>query len=1234
MLKPYIILFSFLFSHQILFAQQGGYISGIVNDKESGEPLPFANVFFNNSTIGTTTNEKGEFILEKLRPGNHKLIVSYIGYQTHEQEVEINPKAVLRLKIVMPALKNVLDEVKVTAKQDKEWAKLIRDFEDVFLGNGKNAKLVKILNPGVIDLSREGGTLKASSFEPILIENNFLGYIVHYYLKEFSVGQEDFHIEGYARFEEIKHPTNQQKVIWIENRGTTYKGSLQHFLKSCIESRIADEGFRIYFDTTDSDLPLHLARRNLFSEYEKMLTRADTLIEIRFRDSLIADVRINKRLEIHYLNSRVKKRYYPDVTHQVSRIFVRDSILRCLSNGIIADPNYNWTLWGDMALQRIGDLLPIDYSFGQSGNLQVSGRILDAQTKKGIQDANIFINQSTIGTFTSAKGFYAFTDIPEGFYDLLIFKRGYSPFVSRLRIESGKNYSINLEMKPEDKNKAIYSRKTREKIPDKKKFIRTLFKITPQDSCVINNLESLELTQRSDGDYIFNEEALTIENKLTGYQVLYYVLPFNTNFGNDLLGYYWFKPMTPKSQLELNNFESNRLKNFQGSARHLLSAIVNGGQKPEGFALYDKNGLPVSPDIDTVQNVKGYFQVDFKDVYRIEHIRANNVTDLYNKLESSSSRLIRAANPLLVNAKGTLFNSNSLSLLGSMYANRLPLMLPLDYEPPLYQSIWSTIPNYQESVTIQTSKEYYQLGEDMFFKAFLHYTNQSLKDSLSRVLYVELINFRKEIIYQKSLQIDQGAAAGSFLIPKQLAHGTYMLRAYTNWMRNFDKPYFQKSIQVLAVDTNYKIDKELNAECEKSSVAEGLEVSILSSKNVYNRRERIEVQILVKDSSNSAITADFSCSVVDADIVACPIIKETEDKSKNRFSGILRYPIERALNIKGKVLNSNDKISRLQFINLKNQLFEETSADSDGNFELFLPNFFDSLNLTVVGFQENIQFKPEIKLSNRDMPTINSFTQEVPNNVVVDEKLRIANQYFVEDKTIVLEEVEVRGSKMQTSPQSKISLIKPEKIIKTDDLQNFGGNLLLGLQGKIPGVDVRCQGIDCQIFISRASGGSIMFSKEPLVLLNGIPMYGQSAGSIIGSLDQSMIERIEIQKSINVLFGLDGRNGIIALYTKTRSDNSYAQEQSISKIQSLNINGYSNPYVFSGPNYNQLSPDMNRIDYRTTLYWNPLLKTNATNEKVSIAFFAADIPTTYRIQVEGFTSSNKHFRVLRYVHIK
>ena len=38
-------------------------ISGVVKDKESGETLPFANVFIKDTNIGTTTNGDGFFTL-------------------------------------------------------------------------------------------------------------------------------------------------------------------------------------------------------------------------------------------------------------------------------------------------------------------------------------------------------------------------------------------------------------------------------------------------------------------------------------------------------------------------------------------------------------------------------------------------------------------------------------------------------------------------------------------------------------------------------------------------------------------------------------------------------------------------------------------------------------------------------------------------------------------------------------------------------------------------------------------------------------------------------------------------------------------------------------------------------------------------------------------------------------------------------------------------------------------
>ena len=45
------------------FEQDQTTISGIVKDKESGETLPFANVFVKDTNIGTTTNADGFFTL-------------------------------------------------------------------------------------------------------------------------------------------------------------------------------------------------------------------------------------------------------------------------------------------------------------------------------------------------------------------------------------------------------------------------------------------------------------------------------------------------------------------------------------------------------------------------------------------------------------------------------------------------------------------------------------------------------------------------------------------------------------------------------------------------------------------------------------------------------------------------------------------------------------------------------------------------------------------------------------------------------------------------------------------------------------------------------------------------------------------------------------------------------------------------------------------------------------------
>ncbi len=63
-------------------------ISGIVTD-ETGEVLPYVNIYIKSSTTGTTTNFNGEYSI-KLEKGNYEIIYQYVGYSTTNRNVDYN----------------------------------------------------------------------------------------------------------------------------------------------------------------------------------------------------------------------------------------------------------------------------------------------------------------------------------------------------------------------------------------------------------------------------------------------------------------------------------------------------------------------------------------------------------------------------------------------------------------------------------------------------------------------------------------------------------------------------------------------------------------------------------------------------------------------------------------------------------------------------------------------------------------------------------------------------------------------------------------------------------------------------------------------------------------------------------------------------------------------------------------------------------------------------------------
>lgn len=93
-----------------------GQIKGKIVDAETGEPIPYANVYYQKQrAIGTNTNLNGRYTLES-PPVGDTIIISYVGYQSHKEYVKRGAR-----KTINVSLRDLGTEMKeVLVKPDKQ----------------------------------------------------------------------------------------------------------------------------------------------------------------------------------------------------------------------------------------------------------------------------------------------------------------------------------------------------------------------------------------------------------------------------------------------------------------------------------------------------------------------------------------------------------------------------------------------------------------------------------------------------------------------------------------------------------------------------------------------------------------------------------------------------------------------------------------------------------------------------------------------------------------------------------------------------------------------------------------------------------------------------------------------------------------------------------------------------------------------------------------------------------
>jgi TonB-dependent receptor len=114
--NKFLIIFTFLFLNTVIVPAQekSGKLSGKVTDQVTGEPLIGASVLILGTGQGVATDLEGNYRLTLLPLGPTKIKISYLGYQSVEQEITI--QATTTWNVTLQVDSKVMDEVVVTAQ--------------------------------------------------------------------------------------------------------------------------------------------------------------------------------------------------------------------------------------------------------------------------------------------------------------------------------------------------------------------------------------------------------------------------------------------------------------------------------------------------------------------------------------------------------------------------------------------------------------------------------------------------------------------------------------------------------------------------------------------------------------------------------------------------------------------------------------------------------------------------------------------------------------------------------------------------------------------------------------------------------------------------------------------------------------------------------------------------------------------------------------------------------------
>jgi TonB-dependent SusC/RagA subfamily outer membrane receptor len=432
------------------------------------------------------------------------------------------------------------------------------------------------------------------------------------------------------------------------------------------------------------------------------------------------------------------------------------------------------------------------------------------------------------------------------------------------------------------------------------------------------------------------------------------------------------------------------------------------------------------------------------------------------------------------------------------------------------------------------------------------------------------------------------------------------------------------------------------------------------NKPVYNKREKVVLDIKVKDAGGLPLLTTLSLSVANNQFIELPDRNNAEPRDlilpedtafsdeetdllmlsrKSIYKNLLGNPAhttalisnDSLLYIFGTVKNTkNNPLAGKPIVLFRKEssFWDIDTTDAHGRFCFRLTDYSDSSLFTL---QSTIAENWVIELDTFRVPRFNNayvHSRKFGREDHVIPASYNASQFETNSKE-VLAPVTVFGKRETDSMfidkrQSKFSYIIPSSKIGESGSYNVSTAVLMA-----PGAQL----LNGYLVIkgpSTMAGSVVNESSEPMVLVNGAPVSVGSVGrsdmtsspvlNFLNTFDRHSIEFIEILSGPEAaIYGMRGGQGVILINTRTTPEERAGIHKNIIN-KPFYAKGYSRPTLFPSVVYDkkkQTIPD--NTDQRSTIYWNPDILTDKEG-KASVSFYTNDVPGKYSIIIRGVTA--------------